>query len=220
MFMMGSMYITDDLNIVYNTPINQLSKIISMDEDGALRDIQGIIGGTCLLPPIEAKIAEADGNEMLYDQYYSSHLLQPFQEQFIAALVAFLHKGGNLIFYLPELKQNNTGEKFIFHLFRIYGLHPGIIGSNNPQLANWFTDIKCIPIWLNLIFSSGVISAEEYLYEYPEDAPITNENVMMMLIDIIKPYGSTLNDKRNYILRYHKLIHKNPRIRPGISSIY
>lgn len=212
----GTIYITDNIDVIYNTPINGLSKIISLDEDGVLDNIKEIIGGTCLLPPMEAKIAEADGNEQLYDLSYSNHLLLPFQQQFISALIAFLYKGGNLILFLPELGYTNTAEKLIEHLFRIYGLHPGIIGHNNPQFANCFYDTKCIPIWLNLIFTAGVLSPTEYLYMYPEDAPITNEQVMILLIKQIDPYGKTINDKKNYILRYHKLIHINPKVVPVI----
>ena len=214
----GSIYITDNLDVIYNIPMIN-TKIISLDEDGILDTNKDIIGGVCLLPPMEAKIAEADGNEQLYDMIYTDHLLLPFQQQFIAALIAFLYKGGNLILFLPELGYTNTMEKLIEHLYRIYGIHIGLIGSQNPSSANCFYDVKCIPIWLNLIFSAEVISAEEYLFMYPVDAIITNEQVMNMLIDKIQPYGLTINEKRNYILRYHKLIHKNPNVKPAIHGV-
>ena len=213
----GTIYITDDLNVIYNTPLNT-TKIVSLDEDDILDKRIDFIGGTCLLPPMEAKIAEADGNEQLYDSLYTNHLLMPFQQQFIGALVAFLYKGGNLILFLPEVGYNNTINKLVFHLYKIYGLHPGIIGSTNPLDANWFYDAKCIPIWLNLIFTANVITPYEYLLNYPADAAITNENVIMQLIDEINPYGNTIYEKRNYILRYHQLLHKNPKIQPAIFS--
>lgn len=215
----GTIYITDNLEIIYNTPINQKSKIISLDEDDVLGEMKDVIGGTCLLPPMEAKIAEADGNEQVYDNIYSNHLLMPFQQQFISALIAFLYRGGNLILFLPELGYNNTTRKFIEHLFRLYGIHPGIIGDKNPVNANCYYDTKCIPIWLNLIYTAKVISPYEYLIMYPLDASITNESVMMTLIDQIKPYGGTIRQKRNYILRLHKLIHKNPKCTPAIHGL-
>lgn len=215
----GTMYITDSLDLIYNTPINQFSKIISLDEDDVLGNMKDVIGGTCLLPPMEAKIAEADGNEQMYDRIYSNHLLLPFQQQFISALIAFLYKGGKLILFLPELGYTNTSEKLIEHLFRAYGIHPGLIGHPNPQIANWYCDAKCIPIWLNLIFMAGVLTAKEYLIQYPVDASITNESVMMALIDQINPYGSTIREKRNYILRYHKLLHNNPNCVPAIYGL-
>ena len=204
----GTIYITDNIDLVYNTSLNGMNKIISLDEDGILDNvIKDVIGGTCLLPPMEAKIAEAAGNEQMYDNIYTNHLLLPFQQQFIAALIAFLYKGGNLILFLPEIGYTNTTNKLIEHLFKIYGIHPGLIESDNPSLANCYYDAKCIPIWLNLIFTAGVLSAQEYLLSYP---------VILLLIDHLKPYGDTINDKINYILRYHKLIHKNPKLIPAI----
>ena len=216
----GTIFITDNLDYLYNTPLNGTVKIVSLDEDNILNiESNNIIGGTCLLPPMEAKIAEADGNELLYDNAYSNHLLMPFQQQFISALISFLYKGGNLILFLPELGYTNTMEKLIEHLFKIYGLHPGIIGHQNPQIANCYYDAKCIPIWLNLIFMSNVISVYEYLYMYPEDANIFNNSVINMLIQEIQPFGDTMNDRVNYITRLHRLIHKNPKVTPAIQSI-
>lgn len=216
----GTIYITDNIDLIYNTPLNSMSKIISLDEDGVLdTNNKDIIGGTCLLPPMEAKIAEADGNEQMYDTVYSNHLLLPFQQQFVAALIAFLYKGGNLILFLPELGYTNTSEKLIEHLFKLYGIHIGLIGHQNPFLANCFYDDKCIPIWLNLIYMAGVITPKEYLYMYPVDAMITNEQVIMKLVNEMNPYGSTIAEKKNYIFKFHKKIHKNPKVEPAIYGI-
>lgn len=214
----GTIFITDNIDQIYNVPLNGSTKIINMDEDGILMENQNIIGGICLLPPMEAKIAEADGNEQKYDAIYSSYLLEPYQQKFISALIAFLYKGGNLLIFLPEIGYNNTTQKLIMHLYTLYGIHIGLIGDPNPVQSNCYYDDKCIPIWLNMIYTARVISPYEYLYEYPVDAPITNEQVLSILIDDIKPYGETLMDRRNYIFRLHKLIHKNPRVQPAIYS--
>ena len=85
MFLKGTIYVTDDEDIVYKAPANN-TRIVSLDEDGVLLKDDSILVGTCLLPPIEAKIAEADGNEQLYDMAYSNHLLEPYQREFISAL--------------------------------------------------------------------------------------------------------------------------------------
>lgn len=215
----GTMFITDNLDYLYNMPLNGV-KIISLDEDDVLSmDSKDIIGGTCLLPPMEAKIAEADGNEQMYDTYYSNHLLMPFQQQFISALLSFLYKGGNLIFFLPSIGYDNTLKKLTEHLFRIYGVHPGLIGDPNPQIANCYYDASCIPIWLNMIYSANVISAYEYLYMYPLDAMITNQAVVNLLMMELQPYGETINDRLNYIRSFHKKIHKNPNVSPAIQSL-
>lgn len=208
----GTVYITGDEKVIYNVDLRN-TRVINLDEDGILDSkMQGVIGGTCLLPPMEAKIAEADNNEFAYDSIYSSHLLDPFQQQFISALLSYLYKGGNLIFFLPELGYNHTKEKLVYHLYKIYGIHPGIIGNPNPQIANFYIDMRCVPIWLNMIYSVKVISGKEFLYMYPEDAVINNNSVLMDLINELNPYGNTIQDKINYINHLHKVIHKNPDV--------
>lgn len=215
----GTIYISADPKVIHTFAMANL-RIINMDEDNSLGIGSNItINGTCLLPPMEAKIAEADGNEQAYDMIYSNHLLEPFQQQFIAALIAFLYKGGNLLIYLPENGYNYTKEKFINFLFRNYGIKVGVLGHPDPQIANYFYDNKCIPIWLNLIYSSGVIGAKEYLLQYPEDAYISNVYCIDKLLSELLPYGNSLEQKKNYILRFHKLIHKNPNLEPAIGGI-
>lgn len=212
----GTMYITDDPNVVYNLPMdNNRTRVISMDEDNTLIENDGILVGTCLLPPIEAKIAEADSNEPLYDNIYSNHLLEPYQQQFISAILSYLYKGGNFILFLPETG-TITRDKFIYFMYRNFGVHIGIIGHPNPQAANWYCDERCIPLWLNMIYSVHVISAYEYLYMYPIDAVIQNNAIISDLVYEINPYADTINEKINYILKLHKLIHKNPNVRPVI----
>lgn len=215
----GTIFITNDINVVYNFPVGRLSKIVSMDEDNTLGENKDIIGGLNLLPPMEAKIAESDGNEQMYDVIYQNHLLQPSQQQFIAALIAFMYKGGSLLLFLPEIGYTNTMEKFIQHMFICYGIHVGMIGNPNPQIANCFYDMKCIPIWLNLIYTSGVIGAEEFLFMYPRDCKINNPAVIDLLIQQLNPYGQTINDKIKAISRYHQLVHKNPKVQQVLQSI-
>lgn len=214
----GTMFITDNIDVLYNTNLSN-TKIINLDEDGVLGESKDIIGGTCLLPPMEAKIAEADGNEQMYDTIYSNHLLLPHQLEFISALIAFLYKGGNLLLFLPELGYNHTTEKLIEHLYVNYGLHPGLIGSQNPNYVNCFYDERCIPMWLNLIYTNNIISPYEYLYQYPIDAPITNNQIKMLLIEQVNPYGKTIQDRWNYIERFRKLVRKNPKVVPAIGNL-
>ena len=216
----GTAYITDNPEIIYNTPMNSNTRIVSLDEDDVLVKNDAIITGSCLLPPVQAKIAEADGNEQLYDTIYMNHLLEPYQQQFISALISFLYKGGNLIFFLPEIGYTNTMEKFIALMYSRYGIHIGLIGHQNPAVANWYCDERCIPMWANMIYSVRVIDAYEYLYMYPVDAPLgINNRIMELLLEDICPFEETLNQKMEYIVELHKKIHKNPKIRPAIASI-
>ena len=209
----GTIFITKNQDVIRNANL-QVTRIIDLDEDGALMDGPSIIKGVCLLPPPEAKIAEADGNEQLYDMAYSSHLLDPYQQEFMAAILAYLYKGGNLILFLPEMGYTYTKEKIIQHMWNIYGIHIGDIDNTmNPNIANCYYDEKCVPIWLNLIYLADVMTPEAYLYFYPLDAPINNQTVMSRLLNELNPYGATIVDKEKEIERFRKLLHENPKTR-------
>lgn len=216
MLLQGTIYITDREEIIYNIPTIG-TKIVSLDEDGTLMQNDSILVGTCLLPPIESKISEADGNEQMYDMYYEQHLNEPFQQEFVAALISYLYKGGNLLLFLPAM-DNYTKEKLIFFMYKVFGIHIGVIGDPNPVNAQCFYDERCIPIWLNLMYSVEVLSPYEYLTLYPLDAQLNNQFIMEKLLNQINPYADTINNKINIILQLHKLLHKNPKIRPAFVS--
>ena len=214
MVLRGTMYITDNLDLLYSIPKNQMVKIVSLDEDGILDRTNNpdVLVGTCLLPPIEAMIAEADGNEQLYDIAYNSHLLEPYQQSFISALLAYLYKGGSLFLFLPELGMN-TRDKLIFHLYDRYGIHPGVIDSKGVQLHQWFADEKCTPLWLSMIYSVGAMTAYEFLQVYPADADImANGFVVRKLIAELKPYEDTYEEKLSSIRQLHQLTHKKGQL--------
>lgn len=206
----GSIYLTDDINVVYQFPIGPTGKIINLDEDELLPKDNNVIGGTCLLPPIAAKIAESDGDEQSYDNFYRDHLLESYQQEFIGALLAFLYKGGNLLIFLPDMGYTVTRDKLCGLIYQLYGIHIGII--NDQINGNCYYDNTAIPIWLNLIYEARVISGYEYLTMYPIDAVLNNQKIMNLLLDELKPYDRTYEEKINHILQLHKQLHKNNKI--------
>ena len=219
-FLTGTITITTNDAVLYNSPLLPMTKIISMDEDNVLRMTENVIGGTCLLPPIEAKIAEIDGNLMAFEQIYADHLSAPFQHEFIAALVSYLYKGGHIIIFLSELGYTNTLKVFLGLMWQLYGIHIGLVGSQDPVEGSCFYDERCIPMWLNDIYMANVISPFDYLVQYPLDAELNNEFILEKLTIEIKPYGKkTKEEKIEYIKYLHKLLHKRPLVRPAVTSI-
>jgi hypothetical protein len=217
MILKGTIYLTDKEEVVYNAPRNN-TKIVSLDEDGILIQDDSILVGTCLLPPVESKISEADGNEQMYDYYYENHLNEPFQQEFMAALIAYLYKGGNLLLFLPAM-DNYTKEKLVFFIYKVFGVHIGVLYDPNPMNANCYYDERCIPIWLNLMFVVDVLDPYEYLSLYPEDAAFNNQFIMQKLLSQISPPEDTINEKINYVIQLHKKLHKEPDLRPVLFSI-
>lgn len=202
----GSMFIIDDIMNanLFNTII------VDLNEDTDLEyKHEYIIKGTLLLPPVQAMIAESDGNEKLYDEIYINHLLSPKIRDFIGVLIACMyHKGMQILFYLSELGYNNTETKFADFMYKLYGIHPGIPTNNNPKDGNFYCDPKCVPMWLGMMYMNNFVNPYEFLQKYPIDAFIP-EHIMTKLINEINPFGVTLNDKVNTILKLHKISKTN-----------
>lgn len=217
MIFKGTIYLTDKEEVVYNAP-SLTTKIVSLDEDGILMENDSILVGTCLLPPIESKIAEADGNEQMYDMCYERHLNEPYQQEFMAALISYLYKGGNLLLFLPAM-DNYTKEKLVFFIYKLFGIHIGVLDDPNPYNANCYFDERCIPMWLNLMYTVDVLDPYEYLILYPLDAQLNNQFIMEKLLNQIRPYADSINEKVQYILHLHKELHKNPNVRPVLHSV-
>ena len=207
----GNIYITDNINVIRNSNLS-LIKVIVMDDDFDDQYMtKDMIMGTILLPPIEAKIAEVDGDEQKYDYIYSGYLLNPEVERYISAIIAFLYKGGSLMLYINDMDYTNTKKKFVQLMYKLYGIHIGIIEENNPQDSNCYYDDACAPMWMNLIFLADVIYPEEYLYNYPINASIPN-NIMNKLMDIMKPLGDSINDRIKYIENYRARLRVIPNL--------
>ena len=226
----GKIFITDKIEIVNDFPITPMSRIINLDEDDILpKNNQYIIGGQCLLPPIEAKIAAAAGNEAAYDEHYRKTLTNPYNQTFMAALISFLYKGGNLLLFLPELGYSLTCDKLIERVLRIYGIQIGKIGYESNEYhkiteseLHCFYDANYTPMWLDMVYLSGVISPYEYLLEYPIGMNLGNGNpeIIEKLIMDLRPVGFTMNEKLQSIMFIRERLHYNPRSRsPFISAL-
>ena len=217
----GTIFVTSNIDIIKNADLNTTS-IISLDEDGLLGEAnKNMVYGTCLLPPIQAKQAESDGDEQAYNMYYTNMLLDPYQQTFIAAIISCLFCNKRMILlFLPSDGYTYTTEKLVEHLYKIYGIHPGIIEAQNPVYSNCYYDEKCIPIWLNLIYSvSEIISPEQYLYLYPQDAIINNEAVMSKLLRDLAPLGDSIQEKINAINSYRAKLKIVPQLTIPVRSL-
>lgn len=220
----GAIFITSNVDVVYSLPLGLNNKVISLDEDDVIKiDDQNIIGGSCLLPPMMAKIAESDGDAYNYEMLYKEHLVEPYQQQFIAALLAALYRGVNLLIFLPELGYTYTRDSFCLYMFQLYGINIGLLDIENGQVVQkvpcYYQPESC-PIWLNLIYEARVIDPYEYLINYPVDADLrVNEKIMNMLINDLRPYADTINKRIDMIVDLHKKLHKNPNVRMPIHQM-
>lgn len=204
--MMGTIYVTNSIEFVKTVPEGTV-KIISLDEDGSLNDPK-IIVGTCLLPPVESLIAEADGDEDLYDMNYVSYLNTPPLQQFITAIIGSLYRRNSLLLYAPQMYENNSIKKLRQFMWELYGIGIGVQGDPTSPCTY---DPRCIPIWLNYMFQYNIIDPMEFLYEYPSDASI-GEQIMNKLIVDIRPVGNTYEDRVLSIISLQRKIKENTKV--------
>lgn len=214
MILKGNILITADKNIIYQT-LNTMPdvRIINLaEEDNLGIDPRCYVSGTILLPPIDALIAEIDGDEQKYDMIYYNHLVSPIIQEYMSSIIAFLYKGGKLLLYFPNDEYNNTMIKLLYNIMMIYGIHIGILGDPNYDNASCYFDANLEWYQLDLIyFYTGIMNWQEYLYYYPLNCPI-NDNMLNLLMNHIKPYGDTYQQKLDVIQRLRVRIKEKPNL--------
>lgn len=215
MILKGNIYITTDENIIREAIYNRPDvKVISLTEEGQLKDIDPrcYVSGTILLPPLDAIIAEIDGDEQKYDMIYFAHMSSPSVKEYMSSIIAFLYKGGKLLLYFPSENYNNTLKKMLYFILIQYGIHIGIIGDTNPDNARCYFDANLECLQLDLIyFYTGIMDWREYLYMYPLNFPISNQ-ILDILMNQIRPYGNTYEERLNVIQRLRVGIKENPNL--------
>lgn len=213
----GDISITDNLAFIQDVLQNNTNptlRIVSMDEENTIPENHPmVVKGTCLLPPIDALIAEADGNEPLYDRIYNDYLNEKFPNQFISALLTSLYMGTSLIIYLPNAS-SNTFKKFIQMIWKRYGIQLGIIAYTQA-----IYDPGCVVIWLNMIYRTlyNYDKIYDYLRFYPDNA-IIPEDIMDDLILQLHVYGGSWQEKAKEVKRYSSVLKTHPTVRPAIVS--
>lgn len=221
-FMRGVVQITDNLGIISeflkcDTPY---MKIISLDEDNRIPlDHPNVIGGTCLLPPIDALIAEADGDKEKYDIHYYSYFNSPYIKHFINAIVYYLYCTGNIIIFISDC-HTNTYNSLIDLFWGLYGIGISNMNKSEPQrFINPCYDYSCIPIWLNGMLQDHIIACNEYLYEYPANAEIPMDIMTSYIFPVIQPYGKDYTEKYNFIKRYSNGVKHNINVQSPIIGV-
>ena len=216
MILAGSMHMTSNLDIVNEAPLNGVTKIVSLDEDGLFNHEMNpnAIGGQCLLPPMEAKIAEADGDEATYDRVYFQHIWQEYQQRFIAVLLAYIARGGHIIFYLSN---DDTNTKIKFHQIMCtnFGIDIGDLDKLGYEECGFNPAYS--PVWLNLMYKSDLITYYEYLLNFPIDARLDADPVILpKLSDDMSPFANNRAEQYQYIINFHRKLHANPNLKQAI----
>lgn len=207
----GDISFTDNINLVRDIIFSNTPnvKVITLEEEGILPlNHPNVVKGTCMLPPVEALIAEADGDEKMFDTIYSDYLSTPFMIEFVSALMLSLYSGNSLILYYYELDGNNIVPKIRQHIFQRYGIYIGILGSND--ICKY--DNRCLPIWLSSIYMINGISVRDFLLYYPINVTIS-QNIMNKILMEMRPYGNSLEEKEKYIYSLVAKFKQHPNLK-------
>lgn len=221
MILSGDIYITSNINDVIrivNTVPNV--RVINLAEYNDMElDPRYFIPGTILLPPVEALIAEVDGDEDTYNNIYYEYLRLPHIQEYMASIIAYLYKGGRLLLYYPDSEYNNTLSKLMYFILKIYGIGMGRV-EEGRVLSEHFYDISLEYFQLDLIFfyTSGIISWKEYLYLYPAELVIPIY-IMNILLHMVQPYGNSFEEKIEVIQRMRLSLKSNKDVINPIQSI-
>lgn len=212
--LVSNVIITENVNEALEFINTPNYKILSMSELGDIPlDHPNVVGGQCLLPPMDALIAAEDNKPQLFDQIYSAHFHEDFQVTFVSALLAYLYNGGNLMIYFPGLmsQEDVSGKKFVEHAWLELGILPG----NRYTQVNYNTNF--VGLWLDLLYMHDLITPQEYMFYYP-DIPMNIMFINKLMIDL-RPYGITMDESSriNYIEYLRDKISENSKV---ISPIY
>lgn len=197
--------ITDNWDIVYGVLRDPSSPVIvvDMNEDNdpnIPKDHPRVIGGSCLIPPMEALIAAADGEVEVFRAIYGEHFMSPFIDSYVGAIIIALMTGKQiLISYNDELGIVN---EFINIFYSRYGIKIGVPGESEGMF-----DPSCIPIWLQYMYRENTITGIEFLFNYPVNVQI-NDAMMSKLINELMPVGNKVQE----IYRMVQLLKETPTL--------
>lgn len=204
----GKIDITNNWDIVYGVLRDPSSPVIvvDMNEDNdpnIPKDHPRVIGGSCLIPPMEALIAAADGEVDVFRLIYGEHFMSPFIDSYVGAIIIALMTGKQLLIsYNDELGIVN---ELINIFYSRYGIKIGVIGESEGAF-----DPTCVPIWLQYMYRENTITGNEFLFNYPVNVQI-NDVMMDKLINELMPVGDR-EQKAQEIYRMVQLLKETPML--------
>lgn len=208
MVLKGHIDITDNYNFVQEVLCMNNTIIISLDETLSLPDLPNVVVGLNLLPPVEALIAETDGNHSEFEICYANHFNNQSVDELVGTIIVLLMSGKNILFYSPKDELSQFSAAKLIDMFWLrYGIRIGVVGTSECTYDN-----SCVPLWLGYAYELKCINGRDYLTEYPEGVMIPDK-ILSELIYEFSPFADTFEEKRNYIYSLVYKFKENPGLR-------
>jgi len=175
----GSLYITNNLEIVNNAIYNNCNILGLTESQDAIVNLPNMSLVSILLPPPMAMSAELDGNMQAFTSMYYQHLATKEADACIVMIIAALAKGMNLILYVPkDESQLSFSGVLVQYLFEVYGITTG--SDNNTFDYNpMYNAILCTRLYLH-----EYITYQDFLVLYPVNIPIMPESLPHLINDL------------------------------------
>lgn len=203
--MFANCYITNQVSDVQQMLIGGIN-VIALTED--IEDFRHtpIMIASILLPPYESSEADTFGDEEAAKAIYIQYLARPEIMKVFATILAALHAGKEICFYIPmdestAFKFGRTLLEFMANQFGIfvgdgigYGFHPEPSININPMYES---------ARLNTMFLYDVMDLNTFAVEYPQSI-IPND---LVCYKILAMYGQDFRDLnidqiRDFVVRY------------------
>ena len=208
----GDISITDNLDFVrdlltQNPYPTAMVKVLDLEQDSPTLPLEhpNVLGGRVLLPPIDALIAEQDGDENRYNAIYTKYFQEPTASAFMEALISALLLGTTIILYLPNPEGFMTPRKLIEVVGYLYGIHIGEVGGVPARYE--IGDINCVKCWLCAAYKNSALTPREFLYLYP-----TPQDNPEMINKLIYDTGLIDNDPVSSLNRISSQLKEKPNL--------
>lgn len=205
MILFANCYITNQISDVQQMIVGGIN-VIALTEEIEDFKYTPIMIASILLPPYESAEADTFGDEEAAKNIYIQYLARPETMKVFATILAALHAGKEICFYIPmdestAFKFGRTLLEFVASQFGIY-VADGI-GYGFPPESSINPDPMYESARYNTMFLYDVMDLNTFAVEYPQNiAP--NDLVCYKILSI---YGQdfrhlSMDQIRNFVMKY------------------
>lgn len=203
--MFASCYITNQISDVQQMLVGGVNVIALTDDIEDFRHTPVMVA-SILLPPYESSEADTYGDEEAARNIYIQYLMRPETMKVFATILAALHAGKEICFYIPM--DESTAFKFGRTLLEFMASQFGVlvgdgIGYGFPPNPSTNPDPMYESSRLNTMFLYDVIDLNTLAVEYPPGI-IPND---MVCVKILTMYDQdfrnlSMEQIRDFVARY------------------
>lgn len=144
--------------------------VIALTDDVEQFQYTPVLTAGVLLPPYEALSADIDGNIQMSDNIYYQYLMGIDRMNVISTIIAALHMGKNLAFYIPF--DESVSFRFAANLVQFFITNFGIyigdgIGLGFQPAPSLDISPQCEAARLEIIYNFDRMDFNQFCKEYP-----------------------------------------------------